>query len=169
MFINHRSNVGPFLYDDVVNTLKELKSMNVITGVLTNGNADLNICKSLGPLIDFTIGAGDIGAMKPSILPFISAVQHCNIQNSKLLNDDKLRAIPPSRILFIGDSYEKDIIGALSVGMKAALITRNQLDCQHDTTSTEDNKEKFINQNNGKFIKINRLDIDHVMKSMSLL
>ena len=49
--------------------------------------------------------------MKPSPVPFMAISQRTGV--------------PPSRILFIGDSFEKDVLGATAVGMTGGLLARN--------------------------------------------
>jgi histidinol phosphatase-like enzyme len=61
-------------------------------------------------------GACDVGAMKPSPVPFISISQRTGVH--------------PSRILFIGDSFEKDVIGATACGMTGGLILRKDFKTQ---------------------------------------
>jgi putative hydrolase of the HAD superfamily len=55
--------------------------------------------------------AADVGASKPTLLPFMSLSQRLGI--------------PPSRILYVGDSYDNDVVGAKRAGMSAALLTRD--------------------------------------------
>lgn len=54
--------------------------------------------------------------MKPSPVPFISISQRTGVH--------------PSRILFIGDSFEKDVIGATACGMTGGLILRRDFKTQ---------------------------------------
>jgi HAD superfamily hydrolase (TIGR01509 family) len=111
LFVSIRSHVAPHLYDDVVPCLEWLtKDVGVKVAVLTNGNANLRTCNVLGKFLTLSIGASDVGIMKPSPVPFMAISQRTGI--------------PPSRILFIGDSLEKDVEGAKAVGMTAALILR---------------------------------------------
>lgn len=111
VFIKVRSNVTAYLYDDVRECLDWLASSNVRVGVLTNGNADLSCCSVLSKHIDFCIGAGDVGAKKPSPVPFVAAAQ--------------VAGVPCNRILFVGDNHHHDVIGAKNVGMKTVYLNRN--------------------------------------------
>jgi FMN phosphatase YigB (HAD superfamily) len=54
--------------------------------------------------------------MKPSPIPFIAISQRTGI--------------PPSRVLFIGDSFEKDVVGAHAVGMTGGLLLREDFKVQ---------------------------------------
>jgi FMN phosphatase YigB (HAD superfamily) len=67
-----------------------------------------------------------VGSMKPSPVPFIAIAQRTGVH--------------PSRILFIGDSFEKDVIGARAVGMTGGLLLRNNFKSQ-TVPSYEENSE----------------------------
>mmetsp|Transcript_6652 Transcript_6652/g.6777 ORF Transcript_6652/g.6777 Transcript_6652/m.6777 type:complete len:555 (+) Transcript_6652:134-1798(+) len=112
LFVSMRSHVAPHLYEDVIPCLEWLtKDIGVHVAVLTNGNANLTTCDVLGQYITLSIGACEVGVMKPSPVPFIAISQRTGI--------------PASRILFIGDSLEKDVQGARAAGMTAALLLRD--------------------------------------------
>jgi len=110
LFVRVRSDVAPHLYDDVIECFDWLQAMNIPIGVLTNGNADLSACPTLGRYLSLSLGAGEIGSCKPSRLGFIACAQ--------LLNAS------PSRVLYVGDSYDKDVVGARACGMMGALLLR---------------------------------------------
>ena len=112
-FLAARSDIIPSLYADVMPCLDWIRNQGVKIALLTNGNADLDMCGSQEFRDRFcvVVRAGDVGAKKPSIVPFISVVQ--------------LAEVPPSRILFVGDSFSCDIVGSKTVGMCAALLVRN--------------------------------------------
>lgn len=111
VFIKVRSNVTAYLYDDVKDCLEWLTNNNVRIGVLTNGNADLSCCSVLSKYISFSIGAGDVGAKKPSPVPFVAVAHRAGV--------------PCNRILFVGDNHNHDVIGAKNVGMKTVYLNRN--------------------------------------------
>ena len=58
----------------------------------------------------YCAGACDVGTMKPSPVPFMAISQRTGV--------------PPNRILFIGDSFEKDVLGASAAGMTGGLLAR---------------------------------------------
>jgi putative hydrolase of the HAD superfamily len=102
IFVKERSRVGRHIYDDVLPCLDWLRSIGLPIGVLTNGNADLGHCEVMSPYITHCLSASDVGALKPSPVPFIAIAQRAGVV--------------PSRVLFIGDSYEKDVLGARNAG-----------------------------------------------------
>eukprot|EP00600_Ochromonadales_sp_CCMP1393_P015050 CAMPEP_0174996254 /NCGR_PEP_ID=MMETSP0005-20121125/289_1 /TAXON_ID=420556 /ORGANISM="Ochromonas sp., Strain CCMP1393" /LENGTH=533 /DNA_ID=CAMNT_0016250635 /DNA_START=132 /DNA_END=1733 /DNA_ORIENTATION=+ len=111
IFVRVRSDVIGHLYDDVLPCFDWLRAQNIQIGVLTNGNADLNShCDGLKSYLDISLSSVEIGCMKPAKLGFIACSQLTNIR--------------PSRILYVGDSYEKDILGAKQCGMHGALLLR---------------------------------------------
>jgi FMN phosphatase YigB (HAD superfamily) len=123
VFVSVRSDVAPHLYDDVIPCLEWLtKDQGVKVAVLTNGNANLTTCPVLGQYVSMTIGAGEVGAMKPSPVPFVAMCQKAGVV--------------PSRMLFVGDSYENDVLGAAKVGIYSALLTRStRAEIQNSTCS----------------------------------
>ena len=98
-FMKYRNKVK--LYDGAENMLIELKKKYII-GTITNGNASLEKI-GIKNFFDFEVKASDVGFMKPSPKIFEAAVKKagCN----------------PSEMVHIGDSYDKDIIGAKSINM----------------------------------------------------
>lgn len=110
LFVNTRSDVSPHLYEDSLPCLDFFSQCGVQMGVLTNGNANLTSCPVLGKYISLSLCAGDVGAMKPSPTPFVAMAQRMNCL--------------PKRTLYIGDSYETDVVGAKNAGMITAFLQR---------------------------------------------
>ena len=99
-------------YPKVISTLLKLRLMGLKLGVVSDAprlQAWLRLAAMrLTEFFDFVITSDDVeGRLKPDQMPFKAAL-------------DKLK-LPPEQILFVGDSPEKDIVGAKSVGMKTAL------------------------------------------------
>ena len=111
-FSELRSEVAKHLYDDVIPCLQWLLENTVPSGILTNGSARIptgdNARCELGALLALSLNAADIGGSKPSTVPFLAVAQRPNIY--------------PSRILYVGDSYENDIIGPKAAGMHTAFM-----------------------------------------------
>lgn len=111
VFERARSDVEKHLYEDTLSFLRWLRSKGVDCCVLTNGSADLDDCSpNLRSLLTFSLNARDVGALKPSVVPFIAVAQRSGV--------------PPHRILYVGDSYLHDVVGANKAGMLTALLTR---------------------------------------------
>ena len=110
-FIAKRSDVENHLYDDVIPCFEWLAGQGIKIGVLTNGNANLtdsSISRYFSQ--ELIIGAPEVGAMKPSPVGFISVLQRGNFV--------------PRRVLYVGDSFDKDVLGSMNVGMVGAIISR---------------------------------------------
>lgn len=107
LFMLHRNKVT--LFDGVERILSELKSKYIL-GTITNGNASLGTI-GISNYFNFEIKAEDVGYMKPSSEIFYAAIKEADCL--------------PTEILHVGDSYEKDIIGAMSVNMSYLWINHN--------------------------------------------
>jgi HAD superfamily hydrolase (TIGR01549 family) len=114
VFHRERSDVGKHIYSDVLDCLEYLHSMGMKLCVLSNGSADLDGCNILNKYLSLSLFAGDVGASKPSPVGFIACAQRMGV--------------PPSRVLFVGDSYEADVLGAKNAGMISALLVRENFD-----------------------------------------
>lgn len=97
-------------FDGVRETLQGLKDRGVKVGVFTD--FPLFDCKleglGIADLVDVSASSDDVGRLKPDT--------HCL---QYLLYNLKLES---SEVLYVGDSYEKDIVGATSIGMDAVLV-----------------------------------------------
>lgn len=104
--------VSPKAYEDALDTLKEIRKKYRI-GLVTN--ADNNILqKSLQQqkfTFDCVVSSEDAQCNKPKKDIFLKAANQLKVNTSE--------------ILFVGDSVEEDIEGALNCGMHAILISRS--------------------------------------------
>jgi len=128
-FMEYRNNVT--LFDGVEDILSELKKKYLL-GTITNGNASLTKI-GIDKYFDFEIKASEVGYMKPKSEIFVAALNaaKCN----------------PEEMIHVGDSYDKDIIGAKSVNMNYIWINHN------DTIEKKVN-EKYVVRN---FFEIRKL------------
>lgn len=63
---------------------------------------------NLAPMCDVVMGSEEVGALKPSPVPFMALA-------------DKLGTVP-ERVLYVGNSVSSDVAGASAAGMKTACI-----------------------------------------------
>ncbi|KAM0719283.1 hypothetical protein Q7P37_005188 [Cladosporium fusiforme] len=141
------SKEGYALYPDVLPLLKQLRNIHkpedgsVVIGVITNSdNRTADILTSMGvrvnPLhfgdklrrsdfdpekfdIDFTVLSYDVGYEKPDSIMFGAA----ETMAVSLLEDQK--PDPESwRKVYVGDEFDKDVVGASNAGWHAVLIDR---------------------------------------------
>ncbi len=79
------------------------------------------------PLCDKVLGSEYIGALKPSKLVFENLAKHLEVK--------------PEEILYVGNNFEYDILGAKQVGMKTAYIA-NPISLFFHKISSKKNNEK---------------------------
>lgn len=145
-FLAARSNIEPYLYCDALACIDWIRSEGLEVGFLTNGNCDVeSYCPRLFSKLKFSLRAEDIGALKPSQIPFVAVAQRSGI--------------PCCRILYIGDSYEHDVKGALAAGMGAALLTRPGESVGCNDVVTEYDAD-------GKFVKLTSLNPEEMLRQI---
>ncbi len=101
------------LYDDVLPTMKTLKSSGLILGLITSMKEEINlISRQLGleAYLDFTVTSSDVGVPKPEPPVFLSALKHADINAAEAI--------------YVGDQYSTDVVGARGVGINPVLIDR---------------------------------------------
>ena len=108
---------------------------------MTNGYMDMGLLslhmKEFTELIDFYVQAADCGAQKPSVVPFISVIYKASSSLNPSADEDSMTPpYDPKKILFIGDSYSKDVLGARNVGMKGAWLVRPVVDGADNSISS---------------------------------
>jgi len=98
------------LYDDVIPVVEELKQRGLILGLISAhyiGRAGMD------PYLDVVVTARDAGADKPEPPIFMAAIERA--------------AVDATEAVYIGDQYERDIVGARRMGINAILIDRYDL------------------------------------------
>ena len=110
-----RQESGVLPYPGIDDLLVDLKS-NYKLGLLTNGPTDIQWEKieDLGfdKHFDAVIVAGDVGIYKPDVRIFEMLLEKLSVA--------------ADHSLFVGDTYEADILGAQQAGMYTAWIKRNE-------------------------------------------
>jgi 2-haloalkanoic acid dehalogenase type II len=110
-----RRETGVLLFDDVPAFLADLRARYRV-GILTNGPSSMQWAKieelGLKGAVHEIVVSGDRGVFKPDPAPFLELVE-------------KL-AVTAERALFVGDSFEHDIVGAHRIGMRTAWVTQHE-------------------------------------------
>ncbi|MGH1538762.1 MAG: HAD family hydrolase [Gammaproteobacteria bacterium] len=101
LFRKHRNKVS--LFDDALPTISKLRE-HFSTGVITNGNADLNAI-GLSEYFNFIVTAEEAGAAKPDKTIFELAQKKINLSSHELL--------------YVGDHPIIDVLGSNSSGWKS--------------------------------------------------
>ncbi len=109
-------NSRTILFEDVVPLLDELKKRNYILGIITN--ADQSVLKlintlGLGPYLKVVVTSEGARAEKPDAAIFNAAYNQAGLK--------------PEEILYIGDQYKSDVLGAKRAGSSAVLLDRYNL------------------------------------------
>lgn len=103
-------------------TMAELKRRGITIGIGTDMTARLQLQKlrtlGLESYIDFMVSSEEAQTEKPDADLFCLCVQKA--------------ACPPEECLFVGDSLKKDVLGSLSVGMKAAWFSPDDQNAPED-------------------------------------
>lgn len=106
------------IFDDVINSLMNLKDKNLVLGLISNINKPgMELLKefSLNSYIDFSITSHEAGSEKPHPVIFKKALL--------------LASVNPNEVFHVGDQVGSDIVGAENVGIAPILMDR---DNNHD-------------------------------------
>jgi HAD superfamily hydrolase (TIGR01662 family) len=101
------------LYDDVPETLRELRERGVRLGLISNSHRCLASFQShfeLDGLISVSVSSSEHGFMKPHPSIFRAALE--------------LMRVAASDATMVGDSFAHDVVGARQAGMRAILLSR---------------------------------------------
>lgn len=107
---------GYALYDDVLPSLRALRSRGTLLGLITNNRGDANaLCRVLGlfPLLDFAVSSEDVGVGKPDPAIFLEALRRAGTE--------------PRETMHVGDQYDTDVKGAMAVGITPVLLDRDDM------------------------------------------
>jgi putative hydrolase of the HAD superfamily len=102
------------LYEDALPVLDELRRHGLRLGLVSNGQRDLEeFAVHHGLEVDAVVGSKAHGRTKPHPSIFVAALQALGVQADEAA--------------MVGDSFEDDIEGARSLGMRAFLLDREDL------------------------------------------
>ncbi|MBN1965455.1 MAG: HAD family hydrolase [Anaerolineae bacterium] len=97
---------------DAIELLRRLRTSGLILGLVSNRPLPLaDAAQRLGvhEYFDFTLAAGEIGSWKPDAGIFLRALEMAG-------------HLEPQQVVYIGDNYYSDILGAQQAGLKAVFI-----------------------------------------------
>jgi HAD superfamily hydrolase (TIGR01549 family) len=101
-----------FLYEDAPPALEELRRHGLKIGLVSNGQRDLEeFTVHHGLEVDAIVGSRSHGRVKPDPSIFVAALTALGTAAEEAA--------------MVGDSYEDDIAGARSLGMRAILLDRD--------------------------------------------
>jgi REG-2-like HAD superfamily hydrolase len=100
-------------YPDVIDTLRRAHERGLVQGVVSDWGTDLVPllhAHELTQHLDFVVASAAMGAAKP----------HADIFRFALAR----AGLTPADVLYVGDSYISDVLGARAVGIAAVLLDR---------------------------------------------
>ena len=109
--VRQQTDIRWKLIDGVVDTLKQLKSLNIQLGLISNWDHSCRMVLSENNLEQFLepiIVSSEVGIEKPDPSIFEKAL--------------KMAGAEPKTSLYVGDNYYDDVVGTRKVGMKCLLI-----------------------------------------------
>ena len=101
-------------YDDVPDTLAELRAQGLVVAVCSNWDWDLDRAMARAGLdgaADVVVTSARVGARKPHPRIFTETLRRCNV--------------PPAQALFVGDTWGPDVEGPVAAGMWAVHVCRD--------------------------------------------
>lgn len=113
MWMLFKNNYFDSNFPDTVPILESLKAKGVPMGIISNYGThllDLLPKLELFDYFNFVIVSAIVGVTKPHPRIFEIAIEEAGV--------------PPEQILYVGDNYLDDVVGANNVGMDAVLINR---------------------------------------------
>jgi putative hydrolase of the HAD superfamily len=100
------------LYEDALPVLEEFRRQGLLLGLVSNGQRDLEEFTAHHALdVDAVVGSRAHGRTKPHPSIFVAALRALDVRAEEAA--------------MVGDSYEDDIEGARSLGMKAIFLDRD--------------------------------------------
>lgn len=102
------------MYDDVAPVMEELRTRNLVVGVISNSHRSLDGFRehfSLDSVITVSVSGAEHGYIKPHRSIFDTALQRAGVTA-----DDAV---------MVGDSYTHDIEGAINAGWRAVMLRRS--------------------------------------------
>ena len=118
------SHIHPFAH--LRETILFLKDQNIPIGTLSDFPIDHKLdALKVADIIDYSACTEESGYLKPHRAPFLYV--------------GKMMGVPLKNILYVGDSYDKDIVGAHRVGMQTCLL----LPHSHGKSKREKYKQKY--------------------------
>lgn len=103
------------LYDDVIETLQALAGRNLRAGLISNNERVAQMVERLdvGHHFEVVVSPLTWGVGKPERRVFVETV--------------RLMGLAPEAVVYVGDSWENDVLGARAAGMTPVLIDRFRL------------------------------------------
>jgi len=127
-----RNNIRRYtLFDDVLSLIEELGERDLRVGVISNNDEVAERIEELDVhhRFEVVVSPQTFGVGKPEPEIFLRTME--------------LLGIPPERAIYVGDSYDNDVIGARAAGLTPVLIDRflinlDSADAEHRVETLHD-------------------------------
>ena len=118
LIAEHEMGIIPERYIKVLKEIAQTHRLGIISDIWSDSKLFFQKFKQAGiiDLFDIILFSSDLGIIKPSPLIFKKAIDHF--------------AIDASRIVYIGDSFRRDVQGAKNIGISAIWINHGNDDCE---------------------------------------
>lgn len=127
-------------YPFVRETFEWLKAQGLKIAVLSDFPLEQKLhTLRLEDLVDYSLCSEETGYLKPHIKPFTVVCEAL--------------ALEPTKLLYVGDSYTKDVVGASATGMYSALIKPKKWGKGPDATFTFSDYNEFKRKVENYFLK----------------
>lgn len=123
-FVRARSDVNAHFYGDALPAMSALRHAGLRVGGCTNGNCDAMLHDEVASHFDFAVGAGDAGCSKPRAAPFWHALAAAHATWGSAVGEEAAPKMRPCHLVHIGDDVKTDLVGALTAGSRAVLLSR---------------------------------------------
>jgi putative hydrolase of the HAD superfamily len=115
-FLEARCDVKDHIFPGVLEALSTLKQHGYYLAAITNGNAELARISSLTTHLEWDVNPDKAGCFKPDKGIFDLAWDKLTQQ---------LEGLEKEEVLYVGDNYEGDVVGACEYGWQAVWITND--------------------------------------------
>jgi len=99
---------SPRFFAGAVEAVQTLRGQGFRLCAITDGNSQPTEIPELAGAFEFSVSSVEAGAPKPDSRPFLLAAERAGV--------------PCSAMVYVGDNYEKDVLGAQAVGMRAVWV-----------------------------------------------
>jgi putative hydrolase of the HAD superfamily len=109
--MNAEYNPQPWIPPDVFDVLRKLRQAGFLLGIVSNRTHPLTAELEgfgLNDYVDLTLTAGEVNSWKPDTGIFLEAILRLQVK--------------PEEVLYVGDNYYADVIGARNAGLRPVLL-----------------------------------------------
>jgi len=99
---------SPSFFPGAIECLQRLRGQGYRLCAISDGNSEPTKMIELAGIFEFAVNSVEAGAPKPDSRPFLLAAKRARV--------------PCTAMIYVGDNYERDVLGAQAVGMRAVWV-----------------------------------------------